>query len=147
MTVSLAELRILALDCQATGANPQKGHLLELGWMAAGAAPKDPSRAPGLQSFLNRLPPDEKIPRAVSRLTGISGESLAAAKPARIIWQHLMDAVQAVIAANQMAACPTLIHYARFEEPFLKNLHREIDPESAFPFQIICTYEIAIRLL
>ncbi|MEE4262720.1 MAG: GIY-YIG nuclease family protein, partial [Desulfobacteraceae bacterium] len=39
------------------------------------------------------------------------------------------------------------IHYARFEEPFLKNLHREIDPESAFPFQIICTYEIAIRLL
>jgi len=147
MTVSLAELRILALDCQATGANPQKGHLLELGWMAAGASPKDQSRAPGVQAYLNRLPADQKIPRAVSRITGISDESLAAARPPRIIWRHLMEAVTAVAAGNQTAVCPTVIHFARFEEPFLKDLHRTIDPESPFPFQIICTHEIAIRLL
>jgi DNA polymerase-3 subunit epsilon len=147
MTVSLAELRILALDCQATGANPQKGHLLELGWMSAGASRKDKSRDSGVQAFLNRLPADEKIPRAVSRITGISDESLGAAKNSRIIWQHLMDAVKAVVADNQTAVCPTVIHFARFEEPFLKDLHRKIDPESPFPFQIICTHEIAIRLL
>jgi DNA polymerase-3 subunit epsilon len=147
MTVSLADLRILALDCQATGANPQKGHLLELGWMAAGASPLDKSRASGIQAYLNRLPADEKIPRVVSRITGISDESLADAKPSRIIWQHLMDAVEAVVAENQTAVCPTVIHFARFEEPFLKDLHQTIDPESPFPFQIICTHEIAIRLL
>jgi DNA polymerase-3 subunit epsilon len=135
MTVSLADLRILALDCQATGANPQKGHLLELGWMAAGASPLDKSRASGIQAYLNRLPADEKIPRVVSRITGISDESLADAKPSRIIWQHLMDAVEAVVAENQTAVCPTVIHFARFEEPFLKDLHQTIDPESPFPFQ------------
>ena len=147
MTVSLAKLRILALDCQATGANPQKGHLLELGWMAAGASPMNKSGAAGVQAFLNRLPADQKIPRAVSRITGISGESLAAAIPPGIIWQHLMEAVTAVVAENQVAVCPTVIHFARFEEPFLKDLHQTIDPESPFPFQIICTHEIAIRLL
>ena len=147
MTVSLTELRILALDCQATGANPQKGHLLELGWMAAGGSPMDKSRASGAQTYLNRLPADQKIPRAVSRITGISVESFAAAIPSRIIWQHLMEAVTAVVADNQKAVCPTVIHFARFEEPFLKDLHQTIDPESPFPFQIICTHEIAIRLL
>jgi DNA polymerase-3 subunit epsilon len=147
MTVSLAELRILALDCQATGPNPQKGHLLELGWMAAGASPMDKLRAPGAQTYLSRLPADENIPRAVSRITGISDASLRAAKPSRIIWQHLMDAVAAVAAENQTAVCPTVIHFARFEAPFLKDLHRRNDPDSPFPFQIICTHEIATRLL
>ncbi len=147
MTVSLAELRILALDCQATGATPQKGHLLELGWMATCASLKDKSGVPGAQAYLNRLPADENIPRAISRITGISDESLGAAKPTRIIWQHLMDAVKAVVVENPTAACPTVIHFARFEEPFLKDLHRKIDPGSPFPFQIICTHEIAIRLL
>jgi hypothetical protein len=39
--MNLADLEILALDCQATGANPQKGHLLEIGWIqtCAAAAP------------------------------------------------------------------------------------------------------------
>jgi hypothetical protein len=68
MTVSLAELKILSLDCQATGANPQKGHLLELGWMSTCASPTNKSHASGVQAYLNRLPVDEKIPRR-----GLSG--------------------------------------------------------------------------
>jgi DNA polymerase-3 subunit epsilon len=90
---------------------------------------------------------DEKIPRAVSRITGISDDSLTAAKTSSNIWQQLMEAVKEVISENQMAVCPTVIHFARFEEPFLKDLHHKNDPESPFPFQIICTHEIAIRLL
>ena len=80
MTVSLAELKILALDCQATGANPPKGHLLELGWMSACASHIKKSQAPGVQAYLSRLPMDEKIPRAVSRITGISDDSLTEGK-------------------------------------------------------------------
>ena len=147
MTVSLAELKILALDCQATGANPPKGHLLELGWMSACASHIKRSQAPGVQAYLSRLPMNEKIPRAVSRITGISDDSLTAAKTSSNIWQQLMEAVKEVISENQMAVCPTVIHFARFEEPFLKDLHHKNDPESPFPFQIICTHEIAIRLL
>jgi hypothetical protein len=70
MTVSLAELRILTLDCQATGANPQKGHLLELGWMAAGASLKDKSQAPCVQAYLNRLPADQNCPGRFHALPG-----------------------------------------------------------------------------
>jgi len=147
MTASLAELKILALDCQATGANPQKGHLLELGWMSACASLQGKSPASGVQAYLTRLPRDVKIPPAVSRITGISDDSLRAAKTPKIIWQHLMAAVKAVISENQLAVCPTVIHFARFEKPFLKDLHQKNDPESPFPFQIVCTHEIAIRLL
>jgi len=147
MNGSLAELEILALDCQATGANPQKSHLLELGWMSACASLQDTSSASGVEAYLNRLPTEEKIPRAVSRITGISDDSLRTAKTSRIIWQHLMEAVKAVISENQFPVCPTVIHFARFEAPFLKDLHQKNDPESPFPFQIICTHEIAIRLL
>ena len=147
MMVSLSELKILALDCQATGANPEKGHLLELGWMSARAASKDTPQVSSVKAYLNRLSPDEKIPRAVSRITGISDGSLAAARSPRFIWQQLMAAVEAVMASNQMTVCPTIIHFARFEEPFLRNLHQIIDPTSAFRFQIICTHEIAVRLL
>ncbi|MGB5747277.1 MAG: GIY-YIG nuclease family protein [Desulfobacterales bacterium] len=147
MTASLSELKILALDCQATGANPQKGHLLELGWMSASASHIKKSQAAGVQAYLSHLPLNEKIPLAVSRITGISDDSLTAAETSKNIWQHLMVTVKEVISENQMAVCPTVIHFARFEEPFLKDLHRKNDPESPFPFQIICTHEIAIRLL
>jgi DNA polymerase-3 subunit epsilon len=147
MTVSLSKLRILALDCQATGANPQKGHLLELGWISACASAPPKKHASSVQAYLNRLPRDVKIPPAVQRITGISDQSLTAAVPSGIIWQHLVKTVNEVISYNQLAVCPTVIHFARFEKPFLKDLHQKNDPESPFPFQIVCTHEIAIRLL
>ena len=147
MTASLAELKILALDCQATGANPQKGHLLELGWLRACASRPGRLSSSGAETYLNRLPADEKIPRAVSRITGISDESMQTASTSRIIWQQLMKAVGVINSENQLTVCPTVIHFARFEEPFLKDLHRKSDPTTPFPLQIICTHEIATRLL
>ena len=147
MTASLSELKILALDCQATGANPQKGYLLELGWMTACASPTKNSQAGGVQAYLNLLPKDEMIPRSVSRITGLTDDIMTAAKTSKDIWQHLMVTVREVNSENQVPVCPTVIHFARFEEPFLKDLHQKNDPESPFPFQIICTHEIAIRLL
>ena len=147
MTASLADLRFLALDCQATGANPQKGHLLELGWMPVCASRPDALPGSGGQAFLSCLPGEEKIPRAVSRITGISDESMGGARTSDIIWQHLMESVGRINSENQMKVCPTVIHFARFEAPFLKYLHRKNAPSIPFPFQIVCTHEIAIRLL
>jgi len=147
MTASLSDLIILALDCQATGANPQKGHLLELGWRSACAAPTKNSQAGDVQAYLNLLPKNEIIPRSVSRITGVSDDLMTAAENSKNIWQHLMVTVREINSENQMAVCPTVIHFARFELPFLRDLHQKNDPESPLPFQIICTHEIAIRLL
>ena len=71
MPMNLADLKILALDCQATGANPQKGHLLEIGWIqtcAAGAVNPETLTASAYQIA---LPVDVDIPPAVQRITGI----------------------------------------------------------------------------
>lgn len=147
MPSSLADLKILALDCQATGANPAKGHLLEIGWMPFGAALRHEDRRSAVQSYLIRLPADAKIPRAVQRLTGITEKSPTAALAAEIVWRHLMETVTEVRAADPVAGCPTVIHFARYEEPFLRDLHKKNEPDRPFPFQIICTHEIAVRLL
>jgi DNA polymerase-3 subunit epsilon len=40
-----------------------------------------------------------------------------------------------------------IIHYARFEAPFLRDLHAKNNRKDDFPFRIICTHEIAKRLL
>ncbi|UCD77514.1 MAG: GIY-YIG nuclease family protein [Desulfobacterales bacterium] len=144
---NLADLKILALDCQATGANPAKGHLLEIGWIpACASALKKPLHSIP-QSYLIRLPDDAAIPRAVQRITGISEENLPAAVPSDIVWHHLLAAAGQITAVNPSATCPLVIHFARFEEPFLKDLHRRHRPARPFPFRIFCTHEIAIRLL
>jgi hypothetical protein len=43
--IKLADLKVLALDGQATGANPDRGHLLEIGWIPGCAASSSNSPA------------------------------------------------------------------------------------------------------
>ena len=100
MTASLRALRILALDCQATGANPQKGRLLELGWMPACALSTENPQVSAAQAYLNLLPKDEKIPPSVSRITGISDNLMTAAETSNSIWQHLMVTVKRINSEN-----------------------------------------------
>jgi DNA polymerase-3 subunit epsilon len=147
MTVTLSALKILALDCQATGANPDKGHLLEIGWMPMRVSLPAAGEKSPVQAYLIRLQKDTEIPPPVKRITGISDTCLMAALATDRIWQYLVEAAKAVAAENQLAACPTVIHYARFEEPFLRELHLKNDPHGSFPFLIICTHAIAARLL
>jgi DNA polymerase-3 subunit epsilon len=145
--MKLTDLKILALDCQATGTNPQKGHLLEIGWLHTHASAPAATVNPKPQTYLVRLPAEAAIPRAVQRITGLSAETLPAAVPADIVWDKLLQAAGAILTGNHAAACPLVIHFARFEEPFLQDLHRRFSPAIPFPFRIICTHEIAIRLL
>jgi DNA polymerase III subunit epsilon len=147
MTITLSELKILALDCQATSANPHKGQLLEIGWVPYRASAPAAGDISPVQAYLIRLQKDTEIPHPVKRITGISEISLTDALATDCIWQLLIETAKAVAAANQLAVCPTVIHYARFEEPFLRKLHRKHAPRSSFPFLIICTHAIAVRLL
>ncbi len=146
MTTTLTKLRILALDCQATGANPHKGHLLEIGWVPAQASVVDNLVMTGLQAYLVGLPADAVIPRAVERITGISDDVAAAGISSESVWERLVDSARQITAENSLSVCPLVIHFARFEEPFLRQLHQKSSPKNTFPFRIICTHEIAIRL-
>jgi DNA polymerase-3 subunit epsilon len=143
----LTNLPILILDCQATGANPDKGHLLEIGWLPTRATAAGNSAITDLQAYLVRLPADAAIPQAVQRITGISDDFTAAGLSSENVWERLIETASQIIAGSPSIACPTVIHFARFEEPFLRALHKTNSPEDTFPFLILCTHEMAVRLL
>jgi DNA polymerase-3 subunit epsilon len=128
---SLSQLEVLVVDCQATAAAPQ-GHLLEMGWARAGTTT---TRA---DARLIALPPGEHIPAAVMRLTGISQRMSQDGVDPTAAWGELSN--EAASFARQPA--PTVIHFARFEQPFLRAL-----AGGALPLDILCTHDIARRLL
>jgi len=127
----LSALDVLVVDCQATAAAP-RGHLLEIGWARAGPSASE------VHARLIALPAGEDIPAAVSRITGISEAMAREGVNAGAAWRELADAA----AAFAPHPAPTIIHFARFEQPFLRALGGD-----ALPFEIICTHEIARRLL
>lgn len=145
--MNLVELQILALDCQATGANPSKGHLIEIGWIITRAKDAAISQTLQADAHLVSLPPDVDIPPAVQRVTGLSPVSLENAQPAVDIWMRLLTAARDKSLAGRQNSCPVVIHFARFEEPFLRQLHAACDPDDSFPFHVICSHDIARRLL
>ena len=144
---NLADLNVLALDCQATGANPARGHLIEMGWIQTSASSTNQPGKSEVQAYLIRLPADAAIPRAVQRITGLSEETLKTAVSGGVAWQHLLTSAGEIACGNQETLCPVVVHFARFEKPFLQDLHHRHCIAGPFPFQIICTHEIAVRLL
>jgi DNA polymerase-3 subunit epsilon len=72
--------------------------------------------------------------------------SSTAISPAEV-WTLVTTAADEVAKADAEDTCPTIIHFSRFEEAYLRQLHSELTSESSFPFDIICTHEIVRRLL
>jgi DNA polymerase-3 subunit epsilon len=128
----LSQVEVLAVDCQATAAAP-RGHLLEIGWARVLGTTITHAHA-----SLITLPDGAQIPPAVTRITGISEHMMGSAVDAREAWRELSD--QAASLTQQPA--PTIIHFARFEQPFLRTLAGDV-----FPLDVVCTREIARRLL
>jgi DNA polymerase-3 subunit epsilon len=127
----LSQLEVLVIDCQATAAAP-RGHLLEIGWAQVRNTAAHP------HACLIALPDGEQIPPTVSRITGISEHMMRAAVDRQRAWRALSD--QAASLTQQPA--PTVIHFARFEQPFLRMLAAGV-----FPLDVVCTRDIARRLL
>lgn len=140
MSFGLLEEDVLVLDCQSTGATPARSSLLEIGWARARAAHPEPLDPGSVTAHLVALPEGESIPRQVARITGIQQSDLeGAAQPAEA-WRALADDAAA-------RGARTVVHCARFEEAFLRALHQDSNPSSPFPLEMICTLEIARRLL
>lgn len=144
MERSLADLEVLILDCQATGSSPGTGQLLEIGWAKTRAA-----AAGNLEvvSYVIKLPEGQDIPPSVRRITGITAEDLAHGLSPKKAWKKLYAAAKKTAAANNQGSCATVIHYARYEEAFLRQVHRRWSRRRTFPFDIICTHEIIKVLL
>lgn len=110
------------LDLQTTGAKPENSHILEIAW-------GDDTET---ISHLITQPDGKSIPYRIQMLTGVTDEEMAEAQPLNEVLKKLA-AVRKPIA---------IIHFAQFEKPFLKQIYGE-----ELAFEIICTHEIAKRLL
>jgi DNA polymerase-3 subunit epsilon len=129
----LSELEVLVVDCQATAAAP-RGHVIEIGWARADAS----SGCVHPDARLVALPGGERVPPAVTRVTGITQRMLAEGVEPSAAWRGLAAAASALT----LQPPPTVIHFVRFEQPFLHRL-----AGGAPPLDIVCTHEIARRLL
>jgi DNA polymerase-3 subunit epsilon len=136
-TPALAELDVLVVDCQATGASPAFGHVLELGFgVVRGSAPEPLSA----EAHWIVLPEGHPVPSEVRKLTGYEPAFAAQAIPARDAWERLRRAARAE------SAVPTAIHYARFELSFLREWSARFEPAAPFPLDAVCVHAIARRL-
>jgi len=126
----LSQLEVLVIDCQATAAAP-RGHLLEIGWA------RSRTTVTHTRAHLIALSRDERIPPAVARITGISEPMVREAADPYVVWRELADDA----AGLTPQPAPAIIHFARFEQPFLRILAGG-EP----PLDIVCTHDIARRL-
>ena len=139
MDAKLATLEVLVLDCQAAGATPAHGDLLELGWAFCGPSGLS---VPVAAHWIARRS-ERPVPRAVRELTGWSEQSAAEAIADHEAWAQLGAALSARSAG---APVPTVIHFARFELGFLRELHARLGGFECFPFDTRCLHAIAARL-
>jgi DNA polymerase III subunit epsilon len=137
--VLLSSLDVLVLDCQASGATPAHGDLLALGWAFSGAAGLSPVRDHWIRPRTAR-----GISRPVRELTGWSEACLAEASEDSDVWQRLRAELRE--RNGELAVVPTVIHFARFELTFLRELQARLEPGAVFPFDACCLHAIGARL-
>lgn len=147
MTHTLKDLDVMVLDCQTTGANPDKGHLLEIAWATLRATDPVDRVASSVRTLLVALPEGAEIPPRVERITGISSGDLNNAGQPADIWKGIVKTPFRASRSEPMGRRPMVIHFSRFESAFLHHLHHDHGPGDSFPFSIVCTHEIAKRLL
>ncbi|UCG29428.1 MAG: GIY-YIG nuclease family protein [candidate division WOR-3 bacterium] len=143
--MALRDLVVLLVDCQTTGANPKSGSVIEIGWARSDAL-HDGEKTAGINAHLFKQPSDFEIPRRVQKLTGIEPDDLLEGSNPEDVWAQILSTAEAVAGLNERQTCPTVIHFAKFEIPFLTDLHVRFGANKDFPFTFICTHEMSRRL-
>jgi DNA polymerase III epsilon subunit-like protein len=134
---ALADVDVLIVDCQTTGASPAFGVVLELGW---GIVRASRAETKALQAHWILLPEGHTVPAQVRKLTGYDASSAHAAISESEAWQRLRSELAVA------GAMPAAIHYARFELSFLRDWAGRLEPELPFPIDAVCVHAIALRL-
>ncbi|MCA9608247.1 MAG: GIY-YIG nuclease family protein [Myxococcales bacterium] len=125
---SLRELPVVFVDCQATGASPAHGAVMELGWAVGDGE---------VVSQLTAVPEGTELTHWVRRVTGITQKHLRDAPPVERVWRAL----------EALGPAHAVIHFATYEDKFLRDLHERFSADRDFPFELLCTHEIARRRL
>ncbi len=139
----LARLPVLILDGQATGATPQHGHLVELGWAVTTAG--SPPRELEIHQRLIRPPTTAGLSPRFGALTGLTHSDFERAPTPASVWADIRAAAQR--AGGHATSAPTVIHCARFEGRFLVPIHRHAAPRAHYPLRPICTLELSRRVV
>ena len=134
----------LALDCQATAANPARGHLLEIGWSDVRAK----ATSSPVETKLFQLPEGAEVPQARSSGHGHrrGGARRWTRRRSKCGPNVVADGAHRSRRETTSRRCTTVIHFSRFEEPYLA-LARGARRCTSFPLAIVCTHEIVRRLL
>jgi predicted GIY-YIG superfamily endonuclease len=111
---------------------------LELGW-AVSAQLVTP-----VHSYWIATRDRRRVPRAIRELTGWSESCEADAITEQDAFRLLRADMVGLVWPE--AAAPTVIHYARFELPFLHDLHDRLGGGEPFPFDAVDLHTIAARL-
>ena len=141
---TLSDLTVLVLDAQATAAHASRGALVEIGWAPWSARERGALPAGRVTAVVVAPLVDVELPRAVRRLTGLDAAAWRRGVSPAVAWDGLRQAVEAVAPLDTPA--PAVVHFARFEEPYLRALH-ERHGTGPFPFQLVCTHAVSRRLL
>ncbi len=144
--IDLRKLLVLFLDCQTTGASPRRGQVIEIAWARSDFLHTADQASAHVNSYLLRLPPEIEIPNRVQVITGIGPAEVERGHEPRDVWQRLRVEAEEIATVNRSEKCPTVIHFAKFETPFLFDLHEKYADGKVFPFKILCTHVIAKRI-
>ena len=156
---SLDAIHCIFVDVQATGASPRSGSLLEVScslWHPSLNGRETFQESISGFSSLVTLPPGHKIPRRVTKLTGLKHSALKSAplpeEVAARLWT-LMIGIKLDI--DQGVPWVWVAHVARYERSFMRALclahpPRELnvsDAERLFDdLPWICTHAVSVRL-
>jgi DNA polymerase III subunit epsilon len=133
--MALASQTYLFLDCQTTGLSRNRAEILELGWSLS----FDES---AVETRLIKPEKLETISKTVWRMTGIQPSDLADAMDVTQVWKELVLSTYSI---DNPVVC-AVIHYSQFEMPFLQAVHRQVFPDTEFPWPVVCTHQLARRL-
>ena len=144
--MDLKELIVLFLDCQTTGSNPKKGNVVEIAWACSSSSPGSELDVSSVQTHIIQQPKGAAIPERIYRITGIMPEEVSAGDEPAKVWTQLISHAAEIAQINSLEKCPLVIHYAKFELPFLIDLQERCAATSGFPFKVLCTHVLAKRL-
>ena len=139
--MKLRDLDVLVLDCQAGGATPAYGDLLELGWAVCERGEVKDVRGHWIVPRTQR-----RVPGPIRELTGWNEACVAEALTEQHVWTELRGDILRLASQHPQARAPAVIHYARFELPFLHDLHTRLGDGTEFPLDTLCLHAIGARL-
>lgn len=139
-------LPVLLIDCQASGASPKHGHLIDIAWAVTTASALAAGEELECSSTLVALPDGVTLPRKIERMTGISSQMLVGAPTFAEVALRLSEDLFDFVGEDGQVMLVPVAHYARYERPFVEQLLGEAGFTNPTP-PFLCTHEIARRLM